>query len=92
VTRDGHTGTVRRVIRVPEPKARPEVEERRKAGADALRPYIGRYVLLSGNEVLFDADNPHGVVAWMREYNVEGAGILRVPVDPWADMGMHGQD
>ncbi len=80
------------MIRLPEPRVRPEVEARRKAGADALRPYIGRYVLLRGNEVIFDAENPHEVVAWMREHNIEGAGILRVPVDPTADMGMHGQD
>ena len=92
VTCAGHTGMVRQVIRLPEPKVRPEVEARRKAGADILRPYIGRFVLQKGDEVLFDADNPHDVVKWMRENGIEGAGIFRVPVDPWADMGIHGQD
>jgi len=33
-----HTGSVRQVILLPEPNLRPEVEARRKAGADSLRP------------------------------------------------------
>ncbi|MGH9278640.1 MAG: hypothetical protein ACRD12_11130 [Acidimicrobiales bacterium] len=92
MTIGAHTGRVRKVIHLPEPEVRPEVEARRKKGADILRPYIGRFVLRKGDEVLFDADNPHEVVAWMREHGVEGAAIFRVPVDPSADMGIHGED
>ena len=47
-----HTGPVRQVIRLPEPKVRPEVEARRKAGADNLRPYRGRFVGQKDERVL----------------------------------------
>jgi hypothetical protein len=87
---EGHTGLVRQVIRLPEPAVRPEVEARRKAGADILRPYIGRYVGRKDNQVLVDADNPYDVVNWLREHDIEGAVVFHVPVDPTADMGMHG--
>lgn len=81
---------VRQVIRLPEPKVRPAVEERRKAGADILRPYRGRYVAQQDEQVLTDADNPYDVVDWLRAHGVEGAVIFRVPLDPTADMGAHG--
>jgi len=80
------------VIRLPEPRVRPEVEARRKAGADALRPFIGRFVAQRGDEVLCDAEAPQDVVAWIHRTGAKGAVIFRVPVDPEADMGMHGQD
>ena len=55
------------MIRLPEPKVRPEVEARGKARADVLRPYRGRYVARKDETVLFDADTPHEVVAWLRD-------------------------
>jgi len=81
---------MRQVIRLPEPRVRPEVEARGKARADVLRPYRGRYVARKDEAVLFDADTPHEVVAWLREHEIEGAVIFRVPVDPTVDMGAHG--
>ena len=87
---EGHTGSMRQVIRLPEPAVRPEVEARRKAGADILRPFIGRYVAQKDERVLVDADNPYDVVNWLREHGIEGAVVFRVPIDPTADMGMHG--
>ncbi len=85
-----HTGSVRQVIRLPEPRVRPEVEARGKARADVLRPYRGRYVARRDETVLFDADTPHEVVAWLREYRIDGATVFRVPVDPTVDIGVHG--
>lgn len=85
-----HTGSVRQVIRLPEPKVRPEVEARRKAGADILRPYRGRFVGQKDEQVLMDADNPYDVVNWLRDQGIEGAVIFRVPVDPTVDVGAHG--
>ena len=90
MTGEGHTGSVRQVIRLPEPKVRPEVEARRKAGADILRPYRGRFVARNDNRVLFDADTPQDVLAWLRQNGIEGAVVFRVPVDPTVDMGSHG--
>ena len=81
---------MRHVIRLPEPAVRPEVEARRTAGADILRPYIGRYVGRKDDQVLVDADNPYDIVNWLREHGIEGAVVFRVPVDPMADMGWHG--
>jgi hypothetical protein len=81
---------MRQVVRLPEPKARPDVEARRKAGADILRPYIGRYVGRRDERVLIDADNPYDVVNWLRDQGVEGAVVFRVPADPTVDMGAHG--
>jgi hypothetical protein len=81
---------VRQVIRLPEPQRRPEVEARRKAGADILRPYLGRFVARKDNHVLFDADTPQEVLGWLRQNGIEGAVVFRVPVDPTVDMGSHG--
>ena len=73
---------MRQVIRLPEPKVSPEVEARRKAGADILRPYRGRFVGQKDERVLTDADNPYDVVNWLRDQGIEGAVVFRVPVDP----------
>lgn len=81
---------MRQVIRLPEPKVRPEVEARRKAGADALRPYRGRFIGQKDERILFDADNPVDIVKWLRDQGIEGAVVFRVPVDPTVDMGAHG--
>jgi hypothetical protein len=78
------------VIRLPEPTVRPEVEARGKARADVLRPYRGRYVARKDEAVLFDADSPHEVVAWLHEQGIDGATVFRVPVDPTVDIGFHG--
>jgi hypothetical protein len=85
-----HTGSVRQVIRLPEPKVRPEVEARGRARADVLRPYRGRYVARKDETVLVDADSPHEVVAWLRDHGIDGATVFRVPVDPTVDIGFHG--
>ena len=69
-------------IRLPEPRLRPKVEARRKARADVLRPFRGRYVARKDEVVLFDADTPHEVAAWLRQHRLGGATVFRVPVDP----------
>lgn len=83
---------MRQAVRLPEPTIRPEVEARGKARADILRPYVGRFVARKAGQVIFDAETPHEVVHWLDGQGVEGAAIFRVPVDPSADTGMHGQD
>lgn len=77
---------MRQVIRLPEPKVRPEVEARRKAGSDILRPYRGRYVGRKDDQVLIDADSPYDVVNWLRDQGIEGAVVCRVPLDPTVDV------
>lgn len=90
MTVEGHTGSVRQVIRLPEPPVRPEVDARRKAGADILRPYRGRYVARKDGRVLIDAGTPQEVLAWLGDKGIEDAVVFRVPVDPTVDMGCHG--
>ena len=80
----------RGLIRLPQPTVRPEVEAHRKAGADLLRPYRGRYVAQQDDRVLIDADNPYDVMNWIRDRGSRGAVVFRVPVDPTADVGLHG--
>jgi len=77
---------MRQVIRLPEPRVRPEVEARRKAGADILRPYRGRLVGQKDERVLIDADDPHDVLAGLREHGIDGATVFRVPLDPTVDI------
>ena len=77
---------MRQVIRLPEPKVRPEVEARRKAGADILRPHRGRSVGQKDERVLIDADNPDDAANWLRERGVDGATVFCVPLDPTVDI------
>ncbi len=49
------------------------------AQAEALRPYVGKWVALRGPEVLVAADAPEDVVAWLQEHDVPTDGMLRVP-------------
>jgi hypothetical protein len=58
----------------------------RTGGADALRPHRGRWVAVSGDEVLVAGDSPEDVHAWLVRHDRKGA-IFRVPLDPEADIG-----
>ena len=64
------------------PEERPEVRERVRRAADALRPYIGSYVAQKDGVVLVAKDSGTEVVAWLRENVVDGAAVLLVPIDP----------
>lgn len=81
---------MRRVTYLSEPVTNPEVEAHGTAMADVLRPFRGRYVARKDGQVLFDADTPGEVVAWLRQQHIEGAVVFRVPVDPSVDSGCHG--
>ena len=59
----------------------------RTAGADALRPYVGRWVALRGDEVLVAGDAPSEVLAHLRAAGVRADSMFRVPLDPAADIG-----
>lgn len=70
---------MRQVIRLPAPKVRLEVEPRRKAGADILRPYRGRYVGQEDVTVLFDADTPLEAATCLRQHGIDGLPCARRP-------------
>ena len=52
--------------------------------AEALRPYIGKWVALAGpTEVLVAADSPQEVLAWLARHEQRAPyGMFRVPVSP----------
>jgi hypothetical protein len=68
------------------PRVRREVEARGKARADVLPTFRGRYVARKNKIVLFEADTPYEVVAWLRENGIDGATVFRMPVDPTVDI------
>jgi len=49
--------------------------------AEALRPFIGRWVAIRGLEVLVAADSPADVVAWLSRHGQQADSMFRVPAD-----------
>lgn len=68
----------RRMAPVPDP--RPPKQDREPSPlVEALRPYIGQWVAVKGDEVLVGADSPKEVVAWLTRHDVTGDSMFRVP-------------
>lgn len=50
--------------------------------AEALRPYLGKWVALAGpTEVLVAADSPQEVLSWLARHGRTASGMFRVPAD-----------
>lgn len=47
--------------------------------AEALRPFVGKWVAQKGIEVLVAADTPEEVLRWLEEHNQWADGMFRVP-------------
>jgi len=47
--------------------------------ADALRPFVGQWVAVRGDEVLVAAPAPRQVVAWLSEHGQQAQSVFRVP-------------
>src|ERR1700760_2499560 len=47
--------------------------------AEALRPFIGQWVAVRGDEVLVAADSPKDVVAWLARHQQQAQSVFRVP-------------
>lgn len=59
--------------------------------ADALRPYVGRWVAQRGLEVLVAADTPQDVLAWLERFDQEADAMFLVPVaESQAEAGLPG--
>lgn len=56
-----------------------------RATADALRPYIGRWVAVRAGVVVYDGDSVRDVVGQLRAASETADSLFRVPVDPAAD-------
>lgn len=48
--------------------------------AEALRPFIGKWVALRDDEVLVAADSPGDVVSWLVRHDQRAEAMFRVPV------------
>jgi hypothetical protein len=47
--------------------------------AEALRPFIGQWVAVRGDEVLVAAHSPKEVVAWLARHQQKAQSVFRVP-------------
>lgn len=59
----------------------------RTPDADALRPYMGRWVAIRSDQVVVAGDSPGTVLAGLRAAGVKADSMFRVPLDPAADIG-----
>lgn len=55
--------------------------------ADALRPFIGQWVAVRGEEVLVAADSPKEVVSWLARHQQKAQSLFRVPESEQAIIG-----
>jgi hypothetical protein len=55
--------------------------------AEALRPFIGQWVAVRGDEVLVAAHSPKEVVAWLSQYQQRAQSMFRVPESAQAISG-----
>jgi hypothetical protein len=53
-------------------------DERPASSAEALRPYIGLWVAVRGDEVLVAAPTPKEVVAWLSQHGQRAQSMFRV--------------
>jgi hypothetical protein len=47
--------------------------------AEALRPFVGQWVAVSGDEVLVAAHSPKEVVSWLARHRQKAQSVFRVP-------------
>jgi len=47
--------------------------------AEALRPFIGQWVAVHGDEVLVAADSPKEIVSWLARHQQKAQSVFRVP-------------
>ncbi len=52
------------------------------AEAEALAPYVGKWVAQKGLDVLVAADTPLEVVQWLHRHDMAADGVFRVPASP----------
>jgi hypothetical protein len=77
VTGRGHHPVTSRSA-APPPSAAYGVDERPAPSAETLRPYIGLWVAVRGDEVLVAAPTPKEVVAWLSQHGQRAQSMFRV--------------
>jgi hypothetical protein len=59
----------------------------RRTLVEALRPFIGLWVAVRGDEVLVAASSPKDVVAWLAQHGQRAQSMFRVPESDQAITG-----
>jgi len=62
----------------PPPSAVSGMDERPALAAETLRPFIGLWVAVRGDEVLVAAPSPRQVVAWLAQHRQRAQSMFRV--------------
>jgi hypothetical protein len=57
----------------------PEVADMAQTLAEAMRPFIGKWVAVRDDEVLVAADSPKEVVSWLARHQQKAQSLFRVP-------------
>lgn len=65
----------------------PRTGEKAPYLADALRPFIGQWVAVRGDDVLVAADSATDVVAWLAEHQLRAQAMFRVADSEQAVIG-----
>jgi hypothetical protein len=71
----------------PSPSAASGVDERPAPSAETLRPFIGLWVAVRGDEVLVAAPAPKQVVAWLAQHRQRAQSMFRVVASEQAITG-----
>jgi len=69
----------RRDDRVPAVPGSAETKMAAQTLAETLRPFIGQWVAIRGDEVLVAADTPKEVVSWLALHQQQAQSLFRVP-------------
>jgi hypothetical protein len=77
--RSTNPGEHRTGATAPSPSAAVKPPARSQPLAEALRPFIGLWVAVRGDEVLVAAPSPKEVVAWLARYHQRAQSMFRVP-------------
>jgi hypothetical protein len=77
VTGRGHHPVTSRSA-APPPSAAYGADERPAPSAETLRPYVGLWVAVRGDEVLVAAPTPKEVVAWLSQHGQRAQSMFRV--------------
>ncbi len=59
-----------------------------RPSAEALAPFIGRWVATRGPEVLVAAGDPRAVVSWLAEHRQQADSVFRVPASEFEAGGL----
>jgi hypothetical protein len=86
-SREHHVGAAQGAAPSGPPSGAGEAVARPHSPAEALRPFIGLWVAVRGDEVLVAAPSPKEVVAWLTQHGQRAQSMFRVPDSDQAIIG-----